>query len=191
MDKCPSFKLLLQYVNTTLTLHDITLQLATKMKKNVHHAKWKREIMCLVQKVQCVSEKQTIAAHTHKQQARQGPLLTAWPSPFHACICMVYNVFLHPLWSYIISNTFRCVWTPASFFCTLWTCSVLPTYDMYLSFRKINFVVLVAAVSGFWLSSSSSSSSWLSWPSLCTEFTKQTVSGFTSWFFFLLSNYLN
>lgn len=93
---------------------------------------------CFVHKVQCVCQKTN--SHTHKQQAWQGSLLTAWASPFHACVCMIYNVFLHLFWSYIISNTFRCVWTPAPFCCTLfWTCSVLPTYDMYFFFSLSTF----------------------------------------------------
>lgn len=148
--------------------------------------------MRFVHKIQCMcvclkKKKNKCLTHTHEHQARQVSLLTAWLPPLHACVCMVYNVFLHLFWNYIISNTFQYVWTPALFCCTLWTCSFLPTYNMYFSFPTINFAFLVAAVSGFWLSKSGN---WLSDTFYVKHFTKQMICGLMH-SFFLLSNGFN
>lgn len=125
--------------------HSHTLQLVSELLRRCI----KRKIMSSVQMVQCVCVCVYKLLHTHKQQAWQGSLLTAWPSPFHACICMVYNVVLHLFWSYIISNTFQCVWTPTPILLHIVNMFFSTHIYMYFSFNKVNLAVLVAAVPRF------------------------------------------
>lgn len=130
--------------------------------------------MWFVQKVLCVCVcVKKIASHTHTYN-KHGKVLSWLHDHLPFMHASAWYVFLHLFWSYIISNIFL-------FCCTLWTCSVLPTYDVYVCFHKIHFAVLVAAVSEFWLSNSSD---WLSDAFYVEHFTKQMISGFRRSFFF-------
>lgn len=106
----------------------------------------KRRIMSFVKMVQCVCVcvYTNCSTHTNNKHGR----VLSWLHdrlPFmHASAW--YIIVLHPFWSYIISNTFQCVWTPTPFCCTLFFSTHI---YMCFSFNKVNWAVLVAAVPRF------------------------------------------
>lgn len=143
-----------------------TFQLASKMRKRVHHVICSEGTLCV-----CVKKK--IASHTHTYMHTHTQT-TSTARFFPDCMTISLScMHLHGM--------FFCIFFEVTLFltflfcCTLWTCSVLPTYDVYFCFHKIHFAVLVAAVSEFWLSNSSN---WLSDAFYVEHFTKQMISGF-------------